>query len=83
MNNRNACRCWADDLSKALKAGAALEGKLRELATRDPTDAECDHLIKQAESVVDILMRRRGERMTAAVTASRGAPPTGRHASSP
>jgi hypothetical protein len=57
MNNRNACRHWADRLSEAFKAGAALEAKLREMATRDPTDDECDPLIEQAESVVDTLLR--------------------------
>jgi hypothetical protein len=42
MNNRNACRYWADRLSEALKAAAAFETKLREMGARDPTDAECD-----------------------------------------
>jgi hypothetical protein len=55
MNNKNACRHWADRLSEALKAGAALEGELREMAARDPTDAECDPLIERAERVVDAL----------------------------
>jgi hypothetical protein len=56
MNNRTACRHWADRLSEALKAGAVLEAKLREMAGRDPTDAECDPLIKQAESAVAWLL---------------------------
>jgi hypothetical protein len=52
MNNKNACRHWADRLSEAIKVTASLETKLREMGARDPTDVECDPLIRQAADVV-------------------------------
>jgi hypothetical protein len=50
MNNRNACRFWADRLEDAWAETEPKRRRLREMAQRDPTDDECDDLIEWASA---------------------------------
>jgi hypothetical protein len=53
MNNRNACKHWANRLGEARDAISDLEAQLREMAGRDPADYECAPLLDLAQKIVE------------------------------